>query len=174
MPTRQLTLFALLVLGAASLHAQASGAFQGAMTGAATGTIQGAAIFVPRTELLPGVPVAAIELHLDGPVQGVISLNRPFPGVPAVGSYPVANAWRTAEGGQRLHVGEQVMLSHVMLNARRPMLFLSESGMVTITRVSDTHIEGTFTIAVAGVDMIRREERGLALNVTGTFKAQLP
>ncbi len=148
--------------GLASPTTLDSKGFSAAVTGAAHSTISGAASF----GRVAGGPTAPDVLSLNLGTEsspGAIQFIRPGRSRLAIGSYPISD----------LAPGSDQFRALVMLgSSERPEgVFRAESGVLTITSMSDQTLTGRFELEAIGFTADRPEREDQRVHVSGWFTA---
>ena len=148
--------------GLASPTTRGSEGFSAAVTGAASSTISGEASF-GRVAGGPTAPdVLTLNLGTDSH-RGAVQFIRPGRSRLAIGSYPISDLAQDSDQVRAL-----VMLG----SSESPRgVFRAESGVLTITSVSDQTLTGRFELDATGFMADRPEREDRRVHVSGSFTA---
>ncbi len=145
------------------------GSYSATLGGDLSGSISGNAFFsVVEDEEVPGGRVFVLWL-IDGPLSGTsatgeyVSFVR-YSDRPGTGAHPI---------GQDLEDGDDTIAAYFnMQNQSAGVMFVSESGALTLTTSSSNRVAGSFTFTGTGFDMSNQQEpQQITGSINGTFDA---
>ena len=113
-----------------------------------------------------GTSILTVSLGATGSTSA-LQLRMPGVGLPAEGRYPIRSTWDDRVTGNAFHA------FFAAGSPEHPLgWFHGESGSVTITRVDDGQISGSFQIRARGFLNTDTTEQEHWVTVTGSFQAE--
>jgi hypothetical protein len=113
-----------------------------------------------------GSSTLTVSLGATGPASA-LQLRMPGAGLPAEGRYPIRSSW------DKPATAPAFAAFFAAGSPERPLgWFHGESGTVTITRVADGRLSGSFEIRARGFLTADTSEQEHLVTVTGSFEAE--